>query len=1827
MVEELRPERSLSHSPIFQVMFMLQNTPPRRAGVKSLSISPQQFNSKTEKFDLTLSMVEDKDKLTCVLSYNTDLFDVTTVARMAEHLRGLFGSMAAGLDEPITSMQSLTESERQQLLVEWSRFATDYPAEKRAHDLFEQQAEQRPDALAVVYEGRHLTYSELNAKANQLAHYLRKQRVGPETLVGVSVERSLELIIALLGVIKAGGAYVPLDPSYPGQRLSYILEDAGAPILLTLESLSVELDPNQTRVIRLDFDWGAIAAESPQNPVSESGAGNLAYVMYTSGSTGGPKGVAIEHRNAGSLIHWAKEVFTREELEGVLASTSICFDLSVFELFVTLSWGGKVVLAENALQLPDLLAASEVTLVNTVPSAMAELMRMRGVPASVRAVNLAGEPLPTRLVNDIYEQKTIERVFDLYGPSESTTYSTFALRRAMAPATIGRPISNTQVYLLDSQMHPAPVGVSGQLYIGGDGLARCYLERPELTGEKWVPNPFSESPGERLYKTGDLGRWRADGTIEFLGRNDFQVKIRGYRIELEEIEARLVEREGIREAVVIAREDTVGDQRLVAYYTVTEASGAGKEGIGAEQLRLHLSSGLPEYMVPAAYVRLEKLPLTANGKVDRKALPEPEARPESREYQGPRNAIEEIVGGIWREVLALERVGVDENFFELGGHSLLATRVVSRVRDAFDVELRLKTLFEKPTVAGLAEVIQLNRVSGSNEALGERLTKSFPRADRGRDIPLSYAQQRLWFIDQMEPGSPAYNIPCAVRLTGSLDADALRRSLDEVIRRHEALRTSFPLREGQPVQQISPDHKIRLEELDLSEMGERQRVQRVKELIREETSRGFDLARGPVIRGRLLRLGSQEHALIVTTHHIVSDGWSIGLMIKEFAQLYEAFKEGKPSPLAELEVQYADYAVWQREWLSGEVLQSQLEYWSKQLEGITVLELPTDRARPATISYRGASEGFVVPAELTRDLNGLSRREGLTMFMTLLAGFQMMLSRYSGQDDIAVGTPIAGRSRVEIEGLIGFFVNTLVMRTKLTGEPTVREALSRVREMALEAHAHQDLPFERLVEELQPDRSLSHTPVFQVMFTLQNAPEGRMRMEGMNISDQGFETDTEKFDLTLSVVEGSEKLFASLSYNTDLFDSTTVARMAGHLQGLLASMVEGIDEPVMSLKMLAAFERQQIFVEWNDTFTPYPARLAHKMFQEQARRSPEAVAVCYEDEAVSYEELDARANQLARYMISRGVVAESVVGVCLDRSVELVVAVLGALKSGAAYLPLDAGYPAERLGYMLEDSRAAVTLTQQGLAQRLPMGTAEVILVDQQWDEIGLCGRSSPEAEVSAQNLAYVIYTSGSTGQPKGVMVTHGGLSNHMEWIGEELGMSGNDRLLQKTPLSFDASVWEFYAPLQVGGALVMARPAGHQDVDYLVEVINREQVSVLQVTPVLLRALLEQERISECGSLRRLLCGGEALAAVEVEKVRQTLGLEVENLYGPTEATIDSAYWRAEEAADSKVAPIGTPISNVRVYAAGDRREETPIGVTGELYIAGAGLARGYLGRPDLTAEMFVPDVYGAAGERAYRTGDQVRYLTDGKIEYLGRIDNQVKVRGYRIELGEVEAALRRQEAVADAVVVVREDVAGGRQLVGYYVTEGGKNLSESELREFLLEKLPEYMAPATYVQLERMPLTPNGKIDRKALRAPGRDDATLEKTFLAPRDNLECELAQIWEEILETGPVGVRDNFFALGGHSLLAARLIARIKQKLDKKLPLTSLFHEATVEHLANLIRQQEGITSWSPLVNLQPRGSKPPLFCVHPVGGQVFCYADLARHLGQDRPFYGFQAQA
>jgi amino acid adenylation domain-containing protein/FkbM family methyltransferase len=2045
------------------------NPPPnaKRPSIQAMFVFQDQGVDSPESVpgDLRLSIRQTPKGFEGAIEYKSDLFVAQTIRRACGHYLNLLIGIVEAPNASVSSLSMLTAAETAQLIRGLNNTATDYSDKNRGlHHLIEEQAARTPNRTALVFEGQRLTYSELNQRANQLAFHLKKLGAGPNVLVGLFVERSLEMIVGLLGVLKSGAAYVPIDTAFPRDRISFMLGDANVTALLTQSHLLENLPPYAAPVVCLDrFDWSGAQHSSPDK--SGFHPSDLAYVIYTSGSTGRPKGVGIEHRN---IVNYTLGVSERFEFaEGMNHATvsTIAADLGNTVIFPALVTGGSLHVVsreriENQALMGEYFQRERIDVLKIVPSHLAALLTGKNAEHVMpkQRLILGGEASRLDFVEKLRSLSPTTRIFNHYGPTETTvgalTYDagTRSIDTPSGNLPLGKPLPNCRAYIMDAHGKPAPMGVPGELYIGGAGVARGYLNRPELTAEKFIADPFGPVPGGKLYRTGDRARYLPDGNIEFCGRIDFQVKIHGHRVELGEIEASLRSHAGVRDAVVLSCDDEAGekflngyvvpkradqplwdfenlyvlpdgstvahlnknetsyiyneifvlqaylrhgitiddgdcivdagsniglftvfasrlarDLRIVSFepnptvhaclkanaeawgsnvkclqlglssenkfadmtffegfsllsgfyadeekerevvktYALNQSADAadsaalaedvskllqdrfraqtqsaelrtlssiiaeekldridllkinvekseldvlrgiddadwsrirqlvievdlsqslepitglleakgydvlveqdpllrktelcyvyairpseGRNGLIREQsaeahvrklpppsedvltpalLQKYVKDRLPAYMVPSGFVLMEQFPLTANGKLDRNALPMPEsksARPVT-EFTPPSTETEKVLAAMWSEMLRVEKVGLNDDFFELGGHSLVAIKIVSRIRDAFEVDLPTQTLFEHPTIASLARVLAESKNAGRGAQHIERRKVTGPS-------PLSFSQEQLWFLDRLAPGSPVYNVVDVIRFEGQYNAEAISETLNELARRHEILRTVFYYGDGRPMQTVLPDIDIAFQEIDLSFCTTHEREREWKRLVEDQGRRPFDLSRAPLFRVAMVHLGPREHKMLLTIHHIIADEWSMQLIHREVSKLYQAFSQGRKSPLPELPIQYADFVAWQRDWVRGNVLEAETAHWRKELAGApTVLDLPTDKPRPAVQSFRGATQFFELPKELSEQLKSLAREHQATLFMVLEAGFAVLLNRYTGQDDILVGTPISGRTCIETEQLIGFFLNTVVLRAQFSERMDVRTFLRQVRQRAWSAYAHPDMPLEQLVAELAPERHPGQTPLFQVMFIMHDA--GGISEVSKVSGNQELATGTSKFDLTLTLSETADGLEGLFEYSTDLFKASTIRRMAAHYRTLLEAIARDLDQKISRLPMLTDSERRQLLTEWNDTAVARRQNQfsLHGLIEEQAERTPDRTAVIFDREAIDYRELNRRADRLSNYLRGVGVGPGVLVGLLVERSLDMMVGLLGIMKAGGAYVPLDPSFPEGRLSYMVADSKMTVLVTHRGLDEQLASRPSTIVRLDSQWTEIEESAKpQAAQVATTGTDIAYVLYTSGSTGKPKGVQVPHSAIANFVLSMREKPGFTAEDTLLAVTTLSFDIAALELYLPLICGGKTVIASREESHDPARLQERIEQSGCTVMQATPATWRALIQSGWMGL--SNLKILCGGEALPRQLAEELLARCG-QLWNMYGPTETTVWSAVQRVESGKGP--VPIGRPIANTQLYILDGNRNLVPLGATGELYIAGDGLARGYLHRDELTRERFVANPF-VRNALMYRTGDMARWRPDGTIECLGRSDKQVKIRGFRIELGEVEVALASHDGVRQCIVIAREDASGNDALAAYFVPKNAASApSQIDLRAYLKQTLPEYMIPSVFVSMERLPLTPNGKIDRKALHAASTQGTESARDVVEPATETERTLADIWLRLLNVKSVGVHDDFFDLGGHSLLAIALTIEVKRSMGKALPLASFMQAPTIRQLAQLLDAAE-----------------------------------------------------
>ncbi|MFI6553989.1 non-ribosomal peptide synthase/polyketide synthase [Streptomyces griseus] len=1737
------------------------------------------------------------------LDYRPDVFDGVLVERLAERLRQLFEAVADDPRLPVGRLALLTPAERGTALTRSAGPRRRVP-DATLPELFAQQAARTPDAPAVAFEDTALTFAELDAQVTRLARLLLARGAGPERLVAVAVERSTELVVAVLAVAMTGAAYLPLDPEQPAERLEFMLGDAAPALLLATSATAGQLPATEVPVLLLDAPE-TVAARAAADPAPIDDADRTgplrpehpAYVIYTSGSTGRPKGVVVPHAALNAYLAWSRVHYDAGDGRWLVHSP-VSFDLTVTGLFVPLTSGGCVHLVELREGAPDGPPDHRPALVKGTPSHIPVLTELPVEFSPTAQLVVGGELLTSDAVRQWRAARPGVTVVNEYGPTETTVGCTEFrvgpdddLPEAAVP--IGRPSWNTALLVLDAALRPVAPGVAGEVYISGTHVARGYLNRPGLTASRFVADPFA-ADGSRMYRTGDLARWGTDGELRFVARVDDQVKIRGYRIELGEIEAVLTTHEGVARTLAVVREDSPGDRRIVAYAVPAGAGVAPRP----DELRAHAARQLPDYMVPAAVVVLDDFPRTANGKLDRTALPAPEfgAGGGGRAPRGPR---EELLCDLFAEVLGAERVGPEDSFFDLGGHSLLVTRLVGRIRTVLGVELPMRALFEQPTVAGLAA-----RLDHAGAAAHPPLVPG-PRPER---VPLSLAQQRLWFINEVDGPSAAYNVPVAVRLTGELDTAALHAALGDLTGRHESLRTLFPAPDGTPYQRVLDADVARpaLPVVAVAEEG-------LQAALRTEALRGFDLAAEPPLRTTLFRTAPREHVLLLVLHHIATDGWSLAPLGRDLSAAYTARLSGSAPRRQPLPVQYADFTLWQHALLGGEsdpdsTVSRQLDFWRTTLAGLPdQLELPTDRPRPAVAGGSGDALSMSLDADLHRRLTALAREANVSLFMVLQAGVAALLGKLGAGTDIPLGSPVVGRTDDAVSDVVGCFVNTLVLRTDTSGDPSFRELLGRVREGDLAAYAHQDVPFERLVEELNPARSMARHPLFQVMLTLQNNEAAELDLPGLDARPVDVGTGMSKFDLFFAFAEQrtstgtptgtgtgvsrtrANGLDCTVEFSTDLYDRSSVATLLDRLVRLLEGAVSDPDRPLARIDVLTAAERHRVLEEWNDTARPMAPATLPELFERQAANTPDATAVLADDGALTYRELNARANRLARLLVARGAGPEGLVAVALPRSTGQIVGLLAVLKSGAAYLPLDPDYPADRLVHMTADAAPQLVLTTEDTAARLPAACVEAappLLLDLSGAPLAPTETAGPAlhldltdadrlSPLTPDHPAYVIYTSGSTGRPKGVVMPHAPLVNLMAWHAEAVPGEPGTRTAQFTALSFDVSAQEILSTLLHGKCLVVPDDAVRRDPAAFADWMRRHRVQELYAPSLVVNALFDAlGPDGELPELRHVAQAGEALALTgRLRDAHRRGGWRLHNHYGPTETHVvtgtalpeDTGHWPAS-------ATIGRPVLNTRVYVLDGALRPVAPGVVGELYIAGAGVARGYLGRPGLSASRFVADPFGRVpGGRMYRTGDLVRWSTSGgsvgELEYLGRADFQVKVRGFRIELGEIESVLAGHPAVAGAVVVVRGEGASGAagaRLVAYVVPADGADgaeVSGDVLRPVVAAALPEHMVPSVFVVLDRFPLTPNGKLDRSALPEP---EAGIGRGPVSVAEEVLCGL---FAEVLGVDRVGPEDGFFELGGHSLLATRLVSRIRTAFGVELPVRALFEAPTVERLA------------------------------------------------------------
>ncbi|WP_127570963.1 non-ribosomal peptide synthetase, partial [Paenibacillus xylaniclasticus] len=1688
--------------------------------------------------------------------YNGNVYDPQVVEGISDSLVHVLNQIAHRPEMSIGDFELLSE---QAFIRQQSRYQlrtdTDYSNNQTVHEMFELQAERTPDAVAVEADGIRVTYRELNERSNQLARVLELRGVGRDRIVGLMMYRSARYIEFVMAVLKAGGAILPIDPDNPADRIRYIL-DHSQPVLVISETPADQAVLGDAVLLLAEAAERESISMPSTNLNTNSKSTDALYVIYTSGSTGVPKGVLLEHRTIVNLMQWQTDHIP--VVEGVTRITqfaSMSFDVCYQEIFTALLNGARLhIIPEELKKLPKALieeivsSKADIVFLPTAYLKFIASMKMLLDQLSLSCVKhlvVAGEQLVIHPLLRSYLQENGVILHNHYGPSETHVVTAHAVKGqdAFIPSVppIGMPIANTSIFILDRNGCPLPDGAIGELCIGGAGLAREYINRPELTDERFVPHPLSAD--ERIYRTGDLARRLPDGTLEYLGRIDQQVKIRGYRVEPGEIESHLLNIKPISEAVVLALDDVEGGKYLCAYVVAPRK-------LVPEELRAMLGEKLPAYMIPSFFVQLDRMPLTVNGKVDRRALPLPDRKAlREKTYKAPRSLTERKLADIWKSVLRLEQVGTDDHFFHIGGHSLTAASLSGLIsRDLF-VQLSIQDIFRHPTLESMAQLVE-SRTIGAFAPI--------PKADIREHYPVSSAQQRIYLSSQLTGGGLSYNMPGALRIEGHFDLEKANEALRTILYRHESLRTAFRIVNGAVVQKIEEEVPFRIELIEAS--GEEEAA------ILHRFIRPFNLSKAPLLRVSLVTLETDRYLLLFDMHHIISDGVSLQLLAHEFVELYQG------QELQALPIQYKDYTQWQQSPSYRQALEPHLDYWMNVFrDGVPLLELPTDYPRQSVNSFQGGQVHFRIDRLLTDGIKKLARKQDVTLYMTLLAAFNVLLFKYTGEQDIVVGSPVAGREHPDVEPLIGVFINTLALRSFPEGSKTFRKFLAEVGERTLEAFEHQAYPFEELVEALQLPRDVSRNPLFNVMLVLQNTKSISVSTDGLSIETMEADPGAVKVDLTLTLTEDADGLQANLTYASDLYKQETAERMADHFVQLLQSVVEEPDRQLKDISIMTKHEQHTVLELFNQTAAAYPAEsTVHRLFEEQVERSPDAAAIIFGEERITYAELNARANQVAHKLRSCGVRADSIVGIMTERSVDMMVGIFGILKAGGAYLPLDPAYPVERIRFMLEDSAAMVLLSN---VDGMEWFEGEVLELRE--DSFRDQPNYNPEAVSRPSDLAYVIYTSGSTGKPKGVMIEHHSVINRLHWMQKKYKITEGDVILQKTPISFDVSVWELFWWSWYGAAVCLLTPGGEKDPAQIAAAIAEHHVTTMHFVPPMLGAFLDyldthRDARDGLGSLKHVFASGQALLKGQVERFYDLLGgqgVQLVNLYGPTEATVDVSAFDCRAGLDR--IPIGKPIDNIRLYVVDRYLRPLPVGIPGELCIAGVGLARGYLGRPELTEERFVADVM-RPDERMYRTGDIARWLPDGHVEYLGRMDHQVKIRGNRIELGEIEEKLLSHELVREATVIDRTDEYGTSYLVAYVVAE--QNISAYEYRKHLAHSLPAYMIPAYFVSMDRLPLTPNGKLNRQALPAPDLSQGAA--PYAEPETAQEWMLTNIWSEVLGGGRIGVHDPFFQIGGDSIKLIRVANRIHQVFGIQVELRELYTYQSIREIADYMKQIE-----------------------------------------------------
>ena len=1815
------------------------------------------------QFSLMLYIAESSDGLHLLLRCNQQHFNVEDGARFLTHYENILSNLSQKPGMQISHLPFLTANEQHKLLSVWNRTEAPYPKDKTIHQLFEEQAKNTPHKVAIIFEEQKLTYKEFNQKANQLAQYLCKNGVDPDKtdqLIGICMNRSLDMAISVLAVLKSGAAYIPLDPSYPTARIEYILKDAQPVIVLTDFKTRTKFTKNEkqksliniqlnAKIICIDKDYNInqlpkiIEAKVRANVQPT----NLAYVIYTSGSTGKPKGVMIEHQSVVNVLFGIRKELKHTTFDITLSLTTPSFDIWVAEFFLPIITGGTCVLGnshsiKDPLLIQNLLNNHNITYMQATPVTW-QMLRDSGWKGNKNLkVTCGGEALSKKLAEYLFYN--FKSCWNLYGPTETTVWSTSykiqSIKNIAKSISIGRPIVNTQLYVLDTYHQLVPVGVPGELHIGGHGLARGYWGKDELTRKKFIENPFVQNKKKqaRLYRTGDLVRYLPDGNLEFIGRIDTQVKIRGFRIELGEVEAVLCKHNQIKDAVV-ATAEFAGDKQLVAHIICHKKS-RGK--IGEAQfisvIQEYLNNKLPDYMIPQHFVFTEAFPLTPNKKVDRKALPIPSKNTliSKKEYTPARTTTEKCLNEIWCKLLKQDKIDVYDSFFSLGGHSLLAVRLTFYIKDQFQVDVLIADVLKRPMIAELATFIDSLKAQKQANQIFKNLNK--------QTMPLSYGQRRLWTLNQLEPNNSNYNVTIKIEFNGELDVSALEKSLSSIISYHASLRTIFKYDIKRELAQfVLPNSKIKIDFHNLSTKKIKQNF--IKAFLLKEAKNPFNLLNNFLIRIKLLKIAEYQYILIITFHHIIIDGWSIGIIAQELPLYYEAYLNNRSTLMGYTLASYLDFSEWEANWMTTVNAQKQLSYWQKQLNGSPrLLALPLDKPRPPVQTYKGNISRFKLNKKTTTQLKMVAQTQNVTLFSLLFSVFTILLHRYSQQDDLVIGIPVANRNLLKWQNTVGFFVNSLPIRINNFTDKKVKDFISQIYDLLLDAQSNQNIPFDQILSSLDIKHDPSFNSLFQVMFDLQYTDQHSLCLGNIKSEIEFVHNNTAKFDLSLTFIDMGEYLVGELEYKTNLFKAITIKRIAQSIKMLTQNFANNINKKINELPLISNVDKTRMIINWNQTQKEYPTnKFLHQLFEEQAIKNPNRIALSFNDQILTYKTLNSRANQLAHFLRKQGIGRGKRVVLYMDRSFEMIVSILAILKAGGVFVPIAPSSPQNRVKYILNDTAYTIILTQTKLKSNLTniKFTGNVLCIEK-FNFASSGSQLNLPSINTIEDAIYIIYTSGTTGQPKGTICLHKGAVNHLYWMIQTYSMSEQDVVLQKTSIAFDASFGEILLPLITGAKLILPRQDGEKDIFYLINLIKQTKVSLIQFVPSQLDVFLDAVKKNECASIKHVLCGGEELNSATCHKffLRFTNAF-LHNLYGPTEVSDDTTHWCCQTEKEIKQLSIGSPISNVQCFVLGRQKNLVPIGVPGELHIAGIGLASGYLNLPKLTAEKFITNSFARYFEytssKLYKTGDLVKWRDDGRLEFLGRIDNQVKMRGFRIEIGEIEAGLLTHSNIKQAIVVLYQQTLQNARLVAYLQCYDTSLFQSEELREFLRKQFPYYMIPSLFMLINDIPRTVTGKIDRKALPQP---EINRKDILIKPRNQFEQQMLYIWQSLLKNLHIGVCDNFFELGGNSLLAVQMVIEINNQLYKKISISVLLNYPTIASLSMYLQKKSNNSgkNWSPLVLLNNRVNNssttlPPLFIVHPVGGNILCYHELAKNLDgmmQDmdkyQPIYAFEAR-